>query len=82
MALYVLSYDLRNRRDYQKLYDALGKFKALKMLESLWCFNSDSTAKDLRDHFKSFIDNDDGLAVFGVDDWATARCKSSPNDLK
>ena len=29
MALYSLSYDLRNQRDYQTLYDELKKFKEL-----------------------------------------------------
>lgn len=83
MALFVLSYDLRKKRDYQKLYDELAKFKAVKILESLWCFNrSDTKAKDLRDYFKSFIDSDDGLVVFDVNDWATARCNATPNDLK
>lgn len=51
MALYFLSYDLRKKRDYQKLYDELNRFKAVKILESLYCFNRYNTnAKDLRDY--------------------------------
>ena len=34
MALYSLSYDLRNQRDYQTLYDELKKFKAIRVLKS------------------------------------------------
>ena len=34
MALFFLSYDLRNKRDYQPLYDELKKFNAVRMLES------------------------------------------------
>lgn len=61
MALYFLSYDLRNKRDYQPLYDELKKFNAVRMLESCWCFKRINTnAKGLRDYFKKFVDGDDG----------------------
>lgn len=39
MALFFLTYDLRKKRDYQKLYDELATFKAVRVLESVWCFN-------------------------------------------
>ena len=82
MALYFLSYDLRKKRDYQKLYDELNNFKALRILESLWCFKKINTsATDLRDHFKKFIDSDDGLCVSEVDDWASKNALETPNDL-
>lgn len=81
MALFFLSYDLRKGRDYQKMYDELAKYKAVRVLESLWCFNSASTASALRDHFKGFIDSDDGLAVIKASDWATFNAKGSPNNL-
>ena len=83
MALYFINYDLRKSRDYQKLYDALELFKAVRILESLWCFNRFNTsAKDLRDYFKQFIDSDDGLCVSEVSDWATWNVLGTPNDLK
>lgn len=83
MALYFLSYDLRKKRDYQKLYDELNRFKAVKILESLYCFNRYNTnAKDLRDYFQGFVDSDDGLVVLEVHEWATFKCNASPNDLK
>lgn len=82
MALYFLSYDLRKSRDYQKLYDELEKFKAVKILESHWCFNrSDISAKGLRDYFKKFIDGDDGLSVSEVKEWATSNTLGTPKDL-
>lgn len=83
MALYFLNYDLRNQRDYQKLYDELDRFNAVRILESQWCFNRINTsAKGLRDYFKSFVDSDDGISVSEVNKWATSNAKGTPNDLK
>ncbi len=82
MALYFLDYDLRKQRDYQKLYDELGKFNAVRILESLWCFKRFNTdPSGLRDHFKQFIDSDDGLCVSEVVNWATFKALSTPNEL-
>jgi hypothetical protein len=83
MALYFLDYDLRKQRDYQKLYGALEKFRAVRILESLWCFNRVSTSPvDLRDYFRQFIDSDDGLCVSEVVGWATWGALRTPSDLK
>lgn len=83
MALYFLSYDLRNERDYQTLYDELERFHAVRILESDWCFNRANTdTVALRDHFKKFIDKDDGLCVSEVSSWATYNAQGTPKDLK
>ena len=83
MALYTISYDLRNRRDYQTLYDELNEFNAVKILESYWCFNRTNTsAAGLRDHFAKFIDSDDGLFVAEVSSWASRSTDSTPKNLK
>lgn len=82
MALYFLDYDLRKQRNYQALYDELARFNAVRMLESSWCFNRVNTsAAGLRDHLKQFIDEDDGLVVAEVTDWATYKALKSPNVL-
>ncbi len=82
MTLYFISYDLRNNRDYQTLYNELGKFNAIRILESMWCFKKLNTnAGSLRDHFKSFIDSDDGLMVSEVITWAGRGLDGSPNNL-
>ncbi|WP_299211661.1 hypothetical protein [uncultured Aquimarina sp.] len=83
MALYFLTYDLRKSKDYQKLYDELENFNAVKVLESTWCFNRINTsATKLRDYFRSFIDEDDGILIDESNSWATFKTDSSPNDLK
>lgn len=89
MALFFLSYDLRNGRDYQKITNKLEEFDAVRILESCWCFNRvNTTAKDLRDYFKQFVDVDDGLIVSqiaeinGVKQWASYNALGTPSDLK
>lgn len=83
MAVYFLTYDLRRESDYQRLYDELAKFNAVQVFESTWCFKRTNTsAKGLRDHFKKFIDSDDGLLVDESTTWATYNANGTPNDLK
>ncbi len=82
MALYFFEYDLRQERDYPKLYEELKNFKAVRILKSLWCFERvDTSAEKLRDHFKRFIDQDDGLVVSEVTDWGTYNVEGTPKDL-
>ena len=79
MALYFLDYDLRKTRDYQKLYEELANFNAVRVLESSWCFKRLSTnCAGLRDHFAQFIDADDGLCIVEVIDWATRKVLNTP----
>lgn len=82
MALFFLSYDLRNGRDYEKMYKELVTFKAVQVLESVWCFNSVSTPSALRDHFCGVVDSDDGIVVIQASYWATYNTKGTPKDLK
>jgi CRISPR/Cas system-associated endoribonuclease Cas2 len=79
MALYFVDYDLRKQRDYQKLYDALKAFGAIRVLESLWAFShSNTSCVQVRDHLKQFIDADDGLVVSQVADWASYKPLATP----
>lgn len=83
MALYFLEYDLRKQRDYQRLYDELKKFSAVKILQSLWCLNhTNTTCEALRDYFMRFIDSDDGIIVSKVTDWASYKTLNTPKQLK
>ncbi|WP_448724291.1 hypothetical protein [Pseudomonas farris] len=83
MALFFLEYDLRKQRSYQPLYDELARFKAVRILESMWCFNrSGIKSAGLRDHFKGFIDGDDGLMISEITDWASRHAQGTPNDLE
>lgn len=82
MALYFLEYDLRKQRNYQPLYDELARFKAVHVLESSWCFNRfNIKAVDLCNHFRQFIDGDDGICVTEASDWSTWKTLGNPNQL-
>lgn len=88
MALFCLTYDLVNERDYQKLYDELDNYGAIETTESQWFFKATGTnAKKLREHFQRFIDDDDRLMVLRVANiadepaWSGIRLLASPNDL-
>jgi hypothetical protein len=82
MALFFLEYDLRKQRDYQTLSDELKRLRAVHVLESTWCFNVDNPAcAALRDHFRRFIELDDGLCVTQVTDWATVGTLGTPKPL-
>lgn len=83
MALYFIEYDLRKQRNYQALYDELAHFGAVRILESLWCFNRvNTTTANLRDHFRRFIDSDDGIILSEVSNWARHGTQGNPNNLK
>lgn len=82
MALFTLTYDLRKQRNYDELYEELKNFKSIRILESTWCFNRFNTSSSgLRDHFRNFIDPDDGLFVAEVNDWASWASDGTPNKL-
>ncbi len=83
MALYFITYDLRNSRNYQKLYDELESFNAVRVLESTWAFKRiDTNASGLRNYFKGFIDADDGLLIVESKNWSTWNANDTPNSLK
>lgn len=81
MKLFILTYDLRNQKDYQKLYDELNRLNAHPILESTWGLKlaDTNTAVTVRDHFAKFIDADDAIMVSEVGNWAGLNIKSDPN---
>ena len=80
--LYYLSYDLIKRKDYQTLYAELEKFRAKRVLESVWCFKyEDNNTEALRDYFTKFIDNDDRILVIKSAHWAGKNLMFNPNNL-
>lgn len=83
MALYFVSYDLRGQnRNYPKLYEKLESLGAVQVLESTYCLERDNTTvKKIRNYLCRFIDDDDGVCVTEVTDWATYSTYSSPDDL-
>ena len=61
MATYIVSYDLRKEKNYEKLYDAIKSYwiwNYEKILNSLWAIKSNKKAKEIRDYLYSFMDDD------------------------
>lgn len=76
MAHFIISYDLRNQRNYQPLWDTLENWGATRLLESLWVVSMNSSAPQIRDALKQVIDADDALVVIQLQSksgWATLR---------
>ena len=82
MALYFLTYDLAKSQNNQALLDELRALGALRVLKSKWCFNIDDTsAKELRNRFKSVVDGEVSFLLSEVSDWASQNIDITPNDL-
>ncbi|MBD3329598.1 hypothetical protein GF357_03835 [Candidatus Dojkabacteria bacterium] len=68
---YIISYDLRNQRDYEDLYDALKAFSgSRKVLESVWLVESSKTRKEVADSLLDYLDSDDGIIVADYNGYA------------
>jgi hypothetical protein len=79
MPLYIVSYDLHNRRDYQPLWNALVQGNAKRILESLWLLESTHTAGTLRENLANLLDSDDSVAVIELkpgSEWSTIRAQA------
>lgn len=64
MKVYQIDYDLRNRRDYQSLYDRIQSYLMwCRPMESTWVIATDSNAAEVRDYLIGALDRDDGILV-------------------
>jgi hypothetical protein len=73
MALYLISYDLHNRRVYTDLYDLMALWKAKRLLESVWLAKLIGPAETVRDFVRGTLDGDDSVAVIELEptaEWA------------
>lgn len=88
MALFVVTYDLIDGKDYPRLIDELERLGGHKPALSVWFVDVTSkTAAELRDHLKNFVDPDDRVVVVefhkkpahilafkGTNDWIEEHC--------
>jgi len=67
MTKYEVSYDLRKPgRNYEPLYKRLADWKAVRVLQSVWIIETNSSASNIRDDLAKCIDANDGLLVTGL----------------
>lgn len=64
MTTFMVSYDLKKPgKDYPKLWEELERLKAHRTLESFWLVSASNTAKEVHDHLKGFVDQNDSMWV-------------------
>jgi CRISPR-associated endonuclease Cas2 len=68
MSVYLVAYDLVKEKknakiDYEKLWDELKRLEAHRTQLSAWLVNLDSSAKEVAEHLKQFMDYNDRIWV-------------------
>lgn len=64
MSIFLVTYQLNNRKDYQPLWDEMKHLGAHKAMRDTYLLDVDcDTAADMRGHLVQLIDNDDMLFV-------------------
>ena len=80
MTCYIISYDLRNTRDYESLYKEIKSYgKWARITESTWAVVTNKSAVQIRDNLSRVVDNDDRIFVVksGVEAaWRNSRCRN------
>ena len=87
MANFVIAYDLIKHKDYPKLWEEMTRLNAHKAIRDFYFVSLNNTASEIRDHLKSFVDDDDKVMVVefqkkpsftkanaGTNDWINANC--------
>ncbi|WP_306257253.1 CRISPR-associated protein Cas2 [Pararhizobium sp. IMCC21322] len=80
MTTYVFTYDLIKQKDYPKLWDELKRLEAHRALNSFWLIDVDSTAKELGEHLRGFVDDDDRTWVSELTNKRSYLAKNGTND--
>jgi hypothetical protein len=78
MSLFLVSYDLRARKDYPELWDAIAELDGFKVLDSVYllALEDRTTANQVLEHLRTFIDDDDGMVVIEFEKKPAAfKCK-------
>lgn len=61
---YLVTYDLnRAGQNYDGLIDAIKSYSCKHVMQSVWFVKSDSSANEISEHLRAFIDNNDNLFV-------------------
>lgn len=81
-ALYFLSYDVSDKKDYSGLYKELEKINAKKILQSTYCFkDEEGLSVELCNFFRDCINNDGGVVVSEILDCASLDTENEPEIL-
>ena len=76
MALYLISYDLKNPgRNYVPVYNLLARLRAQRVLESVWLLESVAGAVAIRDTLAGVADGNDAVVVIELTKAAAWACR-------
>jgi hypothetical protein len=82
LKLYLVTCDLLQPGDYAALHRRLQTLGARQLLDRQWALRSTYNAAELKDLFKSFLDEQDRISVTEVGaEWASRRAMSNLADL-
>jgi len=80
MQTYIISYDLVDKRNYEKIQGAIKSYWTwAKILESVWAIKTNDSAESIRNFLQTKIDNDDRLFVilsWRIAAWQNVICKN------
>jgi len=83
MTLYCISYDLIDKKDYEKIEKTLKKYKNFHALESVWFIETEEEALIIRKKLKEATDKDDEIFVVEIKKhWASTNVSGIPDWLK
>lgn len=64
MNTFIISYDLRIKKDYPSLTEAIqSRYWGVRVLESLWIARSTMDATEMASYLRLKMDSDDGIFV-------------------
>jgi hypothetical protein len=83
MTHYLISYDLHNQRHYDPVWELLGSWGAVRLLESLWLVTRNETIGATRESLSGAMDEDDAVIVIELksgSQWASRNARSPGTD--
>ena len=64
MSTYIITYDLKNTRNYNELYEYIKSYGSWAHInESTWAIVADQSASEIRDQLKNHLETDDLIFV-------------------
>ncbi|MDG1286678.1 MAG: hypothetical protein P8P30_03830 [Rickettsiales bacterium] len=80
MPFYAITYDLNNEKNYPKIQKEFEKLNSHKAAYSFYLVKNTASTKQMLEHFKQFVDEDDTLVVVRIDDVESYRPLKGTND--
>lgn len=77
MAAYVICYELQDPSLYQRVWDILEGWGAVRLLESAWVLGSDDSALDLRNALRQAIGPEDAIAIVEIRPGSWWACENA-----